>query len=486
MGGKVDIDAMRKKREESQKGSDFFQFDEGDTVLYICPPCYDADETGADADRLPFTEVHVNYGLGSTGKQMAVTLDMDRNKVLEHPALAAYLAEQGKDVAGGDPVAEFIASGGPKDKDHADRIKSQKRYAWNVIPIKHRSSQTAKWSELEPKVQPLLAGYTIWDGIMEVFGNEGDITNPDGAILVRVNRKGKDQQTKYQVHPDSETIRTPLELSEEVRKLVADSVKPGGPGDLYKIIAGMTKSRADVAQLVSGIAIEKPDKPGAETERPEGTPDGAPSCYGADIADTDPECQACEFKEGCAAVVGVSVPPDPTRKAAPAAKPAAKPAAPAAKPPVAAKPAAAPAKPAAPAAKPATPAPKAPAPAAAKPAPKPAAKPPPPSEPEPEAEEPAAEGIEAGKCEMEAMYALPDGQVGSYTGNSKGFSFFQTESGAVRLPSATLVVPAALEEEASADASATDEAPAEPAAEDEDPAIAEMERKLAAKKAAKK
>lgn len=477
----VDLDAMRKAREEKAKGADFHTFAEGDTLCYICPPC-------REGDSLPFVEVMVNYGLKGD-KGMAVNLDSDRNKVLQHDALVEYLTQAGKDIAGGDPVAEYIAAGNARNEEHAKRIKAQSRYMWNIVPLKYRQSSSAKWSEIEPKVVvPYMAGFSVWDGVMEVFGNEGDITDPNRPILVRINRKGKGQNdTKYQVHPDSDSIRKPTPLSEELQANVAAALAPGGTGDLYKIIAGMTKSRADIVAMLSGVALSDDDD-AAPAKASGDAPEGAPTCYGQDIAPNDPECQACEFKEGCAAVVGVAVPPDPGAKKAPPAKPAAKPAPAAAKPP--AKPAAAaPPKPAAPAAKPA-PKPAAALPkAAAKPAPKPA--------PEPEVEEsaPADGEIEAGKCELEAMYTLPDGNVGTFTGVVKGLAYFQTESGSVKVPAAAPVVPVAQDGAESPDASVTEsseadateaepELPAEPAnSPEEDETMAELEAMLAAKKA---
>jgi hypothetical protein len=463
-----DLDAMRKDRESHAKGADFYAINEGDTVAYIAPEC-------RPGDPLCYLEVIVHYGVG--GKGMHLCLDANKNKILQSPHMEEFIASKGIDVEEGCPTCQAILAGSYKTEDDKKRVRAQSRYLWNIIPIKHRVNASGSWALLGEQIVPLMAGYSIWDGIMEGFAGEGDLTDRERALFIRINRKGKGQNdTKYQVQLDSDSLRKPVKLSPSQCALLDAALVPNGTGDLYKIAAGMMKSHKDVKAMLSGVAVATSADEGGSTEGSD-RPEGAPSCYGVDVSSDDPECQACEFKDGCAKIVGVDVPPDPApaKKAAPAK--------------------AAPAKPA--------PRPQ-PSPLSAKPAVKAAPKLPPEPEPEPEAvEEPAAEaeGIPAGEAEIGASYALPDGTVGECTGKAKGKVYFANAEGDPLPPLtvADVVVPAAPAAEGSPDASATatDEAPAEegvaeeapaeeapaPAAEgEEDPELAEMERMLAARK----
>ena len=454
----MDIEAVRRKREEMARTEDFYPIAEGELVAYVC-------DAWVEGDTLPCVEVKVHYGVG--GKGMHVCLDTDKNPVMNHPFVTEYLETKGTNIEGGCPTCQEIASGRIKDPEQVKRIRAQQRSLWNIMPQTFRANG-ARTSSPAPKsgqVVPYMASYSVFDGITEQIVNEGDITNKESPIFIKIGRTGKGQtDTKYKVSPDTDSIRKPKPLSAEQLENLDRCLVKGGSGDLYKIVANMTKSNAAVRALLSGVKTEKETEEEPETAAGE-KPDGAPECYGQDISPTDPECQACDFKEGCAAVVGIDVPPD-LKKAAPKAAPKA-------------------------AAAPAKAAPK-PAPAAAKKANLP---PPPAAEEEPEASTEIPDAVQVKDCELGALYTLPDGRTGEFSGSAKGLGFFQTDEGAVKLPLNAEVAPTVQEEEASPDASApetaesdaAEDAPAEeaaPAAEEEDPELAQMLAKLETKKKA--
>src|SRR6266498_2578144 len=232
----VDLDAMRKAQDEKQRSADFYTFDEAATVIYIAGPC-------RDEDPLPFVELKQHRGKGKNGRSFTC-LDPEQNKVLTHPAVVQYLKEQGKKIAGGCPQCEEITSGKFKGTDEElKRARASSRYLWNIAPIKYRRDARMPWTSLPEHVVPCFTSFSAWDGIMDVFANEGDITDVDGAVFCRVEREGKGQyDTEYKVHPDSDSLRKPVALSKALRTAVALALQPGGTGDLYKIIASLTKS----------------------------------------------------------------------------------------------------------------------------------------------------------------------------------------------------------------------------------------------------
>jgi hypothetical protein len=253
MAGKVDLEEMQRYREENKHDNQgLFTFDEGDTVLYICQPC-DDDAT------LCFVDMKQHKI--AQDKPPVVCLDPEKNKILTHPRVVDYLGEDGKDIDGGCPICEAIL-GGTFDGD-VKKAKAKTASLWNFVPIKYRKDARMPWDKRPFEVRQCAASYTVSDGIFDVFGNEGDISDPERAIFVRVQRKGtKMNDTEYTVHTDSETLRKPVRFTDEQRAIIDEALAPGGVGDLYRIVAAFTKSRADVVELLGGGGLEEETRPG--------------------------------------------------------------------------------------------------------------------------------------------------------------------------------------------------------------------------------
>jgi hypothetical protein len=490
MAWKFDREAMQRAREEQERqtaGGEFYTFEEGETVVYIC-------EAPRPDDVLNFVEVVQHGGLTRDEPSM-VCLNPDKNKVLSHPEVQRYLEELGKDIEGGCPRCEHISAGHYKG-DELKNVKAKSRYLWSIIPIKFRQSGRLPWQDLQPadNVVPCFTPYTLWDGIMDVFTNEGDITAYDGATYIRVTREGQKLQTEYSVVADSESLKRPVKLSKTTIAAIREALAPGGSCDLYKIIANLTLSYEDALKRVEGdvdIEDEEEEKGaksrargrGQEKDRPARRPDKSPPpddddgdeadgeeeeaeekkkpaakeppkktaapakappaktppaksgpkpppCFKLDCTPDDEQCQKCApFKEECATACGVDVPPDFVAKGGKKAA-----------------------------------------------APK-----------SDDAETPVA----AGACQEGREYRLPDGTTATFKGTSKGKAFFERADGSreklavdeevIELPS---TADDASEESAADEGGDADETNAAPDA-DEDPAIAEMEKMLAAKKAKK-
>lgn len=486
MAGKVNLEDVQRYREENKHDNQgLFTFDEGDTVIYVCQPC-DDDAT------LP--QVDLKQHKVSQDKRPIVCLDLDKNPVLSHPRVVAYLEEDGKDIDGGCPVCEAIAAG--TFEGEAKKAKAKTTSLWNFVTLKYRKDARMPWQDLAFEVRQCSASYTVSDGILEMLGNEGDITDPEKAIFARVNRKGSGKMdTEYKVHADSETLRKPVRLSAGQRKIIDEALAPGGNGDLYRIVAAFTQSREEVIAALGGLEEEetKPAKkgkapvsskgPAPSKAAPKGKAkpehfaastqeDDPPPCYEVDCTPSDSECQACAFKEPCAEACGVEVPPERLAAKTGNAKPATKVPQKAAAAPKASTPAKAPQKPK----------------KAAEPEPEPEEEPEEePEDDEEEAEEqPETDGeaaetefIAVSEAEVDGYYLLPNGMVGKFKGTSKNKGFFETDDAKrVVLDIKELVAPHAAGE--AEEEPGMPEEEAEPA--EEDSTLDEMEKMLAQKK----
>ena len=259
----VDISKMRRGYQREQRGGEYLQLQAGETLLYIHPPCR-PDDKFEPTDGVNYVPVVVHYGIGrgskgSDGKtsngRMVASLDPEINPILEHPFIKRYLKQRKVRITGECPVSKMLQSGDLDDKE-LDDMRASTRYVWGVTPIAHRSSSADSWNQMVPKPSVLMVGKTVYDGIMEVFFDNGDITDPNEAVLVIVKRTGEKMTTKYIVKADGESVKKPKKLSKEVRAAIAKATKEDGDCDLFKVVANMIKSPAEVSALLSGVKLE--------------------------------------------------------------------------------------------------------------------------------------------------------------------------------------------------------------------------------------
>jgi len=337
------IDIQRQQEEwKRQRGGDWWEVPEGDTDVYLCPPC-NPDDIAA------FYTVRYHYGVD---KVPIICLDLATNGILSSPQIGPYLSA---DIRGGCATCEAIVSGRVRDPEVLEKILGQDKWIWNLIPIRYRQSANLPWSNFSQlKVEQLQANYTCCDGFNEAFRNEGDITRFDRAILVRVNRVGKGRDSRYKISLDGDSLRAPLDLrNTPIPELLKAAFGANGGGNIYARIGRAVKSRAEmevplsmligggvamagsqvaIAQMpgdVSGIIpigtssaqmLSQPPLTQSSFQLPQAGPgqqnavidvtasaSTPPACYGIDCSPKDAECVACDWLAPCADACGVEL-----------------------------------------------------------------------------------------------------------------------------------------------------------------------------------
>src|SRR6478735_195271 len=307
----VDMDKMRKGHEAQQKGGDFVGFELGETLVYIHPPCRE-DDKWEPTEGVNYVPIVVHYGVGKN-KGMAVSLDPEKNPIIEHPWIKKLLKAQKKRIEGEDPMSKALTDGTITGEE-ADEARAQTRFLWGMTPLKHRTKSTDPWRDLPAKPGTAFIGKQIFDGIMEQFFDNNDITDPDAAILLRVKRTGEKRTTKYEVKAEPSTLKTPFKVPKSLRKALSAAMAEGGDCDLFRITANMIKGTAEVQAMIDGIAVSR--EPDDDDEKPAKTAKGKkPVPPPPDDEDEDEDDDEDDDEE--------PVPPKkPAKSAAPPAKPA--------------------------------------------------------------------------------------------------------------------------------------------------------------------
>lgn len=248
----VDMKKMRKGYEENQRGGDMIQFDPGETLVYIHPECR-KDDTYEPTAGVNFVPVVVHYGIGKN-RGMAVSLDPESNPIITHPFVKAFLKKKKVRLTGKCPVKAALEKG-DIDDDAADEMRPQTKFIWGMTIIAHRNKASEEWRRVSPKPGIYMAGKTVFDGIMEAFFDNGDITDPDGAILLKIGREGKGMTTKYTVKVDATSLKKPFKLGPKFKAILSKALAEGGDCDLFRFVSNMVKSPSEVQALLAGVKV---------------------------------------------------------------------------------------------------------------------------------------------------------------------------------------------------------------------------------------
>lgn len=280
----VNLSTLRKKKDEAiakfGANAEYWQIPVGQNLIYVGPPI--------PGDDLPFAEVAMHFRVGPDSK-MVTCLDKELNPILNNERIIKILEKRKKDISDGCDVCGRLDEGSKV----GDEVKN--RYFFPIVPLKFRKSTNKKWREADDadELRILACGYTVWSGITDIMINNGDITDPNQAILVCLERNGTGLNSKYTVQADSDSVREGgIKLSKQVRALVKKVVQEGEIGDLYRLIGNSIKSSAEVRAIVEGVPLEDVDN--EDSDR-----DTKPDCFGLDFEDDDDDCDDCSYRDEC-------------------------------------------------------------------------------------------------------------------------------------------------------------------------------------------
>ena len=252
----INIKRLRDRRSKQSSGgdrksSDFWKpQDDTTTLLYIVPP-------NEDMDGIPYVEFE-QYFVRSGGRSTAlVSLDR-RNEALWNPATAEFIEPKGIEPGVRCPVAEHRErgiEGAIIERDDPSIQRSRRAVLFYVIPIANIvDGEVESLPDSERVARPYIAGFTVWDGICEVIEEEGDITNPDAAIFVRLKKKKTGPanfDVEYKVSADSNSLRKPVKLKGSERDSLEDAQAKGDINP-FRIVGAFAKSREDMISILRG------------------------------------------------------------------------------------------------------------------------------------------------------------------------------------------------------------------------------------------
>jgi hypothetical protein len=238
--GKIDVEKLAAERAKRAAGSELLDVKEGETLVYVCA-------FPREADDMPYVEYRVHYSVGLKGKFSHMCLEPSVNKILLDDGFLEQVALLKKSTDGGCPTCERLDRGETVSPDPEESGKPQSRWLFIVVPRGHRSSPNQNFTPWkDDEVKGLSCSYGVWDGIMDQFGQLGDITDMDGANLLRLIREGTKKSTKWEVQNDAVSIKKPVKLPAALRELIVAETAPGGPRDPMRIVAAQLRDRADI------------------------------------------------------------------------------------------------------------------------------------------------------------------------------------------------------------------------------------------------
>jgi len=291
LGKLRDRHAQGKRFAGGDKGS-FLKIPDGLSTYYLVAP---TEAMGG----IPFVEFLVHREVGPEGK-MTVCL-ADENEILRDPSVAPALREKGVDV-GRCPVDDFLADDAaaaslPEVK--LAKMVAKPQYLFAVVPweIQNAAGELVPLPDGDRVPRPLFCGPQIWDGICDVIEAEGNVTDPNAAILIRIKKSVVKKRTSYKVEVDTRCIREPIRISKSTKAAIAAACASTGDCNLFRIVVNMTKSADVVDAFLRGDTVET---------RTTTTGDAKPHCYSKDHDHDDDECRVCVYEVDCAKACGTA------------------------------------------------------------------------------------------------------------------------------------------------------------------------------------
>lgn len=242
------IDAMRNKKSRRDERVDWYTAREGQTLIYVCPPVHESypdvcvsTEQCFDIgpERKPFTGVP---GLGECEPLLNVLKrrNMDFESVDE----------------GWERLVELVMTKG------TERQEPQDRNIYHILEVGFKSGKKQKeFTRPEPKVFRYGASFKVHNIIQDAIYEDGDITDPDAPVLIKIKRTGTGKSTSYDgtaVYIPS--VKEAMPLDDEQWEAVERAIKPGGAGDFFEVLPMMLIKDPSHAEAVFYGEEEKEEK----------------------------------------------------------------------------------------------------------------------------------------------------------------------------------------------------------------------------------
>ena len=248
---------MEKLKEfaDSQKKGEFYNFEQGETLVYIHPPCRE-DDDHEPTNGMNFIPVAVHYGIGKA--KVAISLDPVDNPIIEHPFIKDALKKRRKKIklTGKCPIKAQLEGDDWTDEE-VDAAKLQMKFFWGITPVGFRKSRKKRFVDLDDGPCVCMANATINSGFMDAMLEYDDVSNPDEAVLVRVKRTGTGMNSKYEVTIDPETAHTPKAFSAKEKKRLFAAME--NQCDLFSVVANMIRSPEEIQSLIYGVSSDDDD-----------------------------------------------------------------------------------------------------------------------------------------------------------------------------------------------------------------------------------
>jgi len=306
----VNLDKVREKAStyrDSRDGKSKFSKNYGvkpDSIAftYFCPPV----DPGMDG--LPWSErmVHkrdLTKEVMSTGIEFSIGCQRDtrEDKIVKCHGCIRYKKERDQVKVEGDPHDKKAGQFSPKTNriaqvcDFSPLFSSEgelKRKLKKCF-LKHGNEKYDCDScylneQCKAGVQKYYMPVSVWEALVEAMEDEGDVTNPEKALCIRIKRRGSGKKnTRYK----GKAVKDALEIPEKVMLRIKKKMI-----DLSIVDPKPTGSKEELKKLYDAF-LDQTDVDGEEEE----SDNDAPDCLGEYDADKAKKrhCKKCDYKGKC-------------------------------------------------------------------------------------------------------------------------------------------------------------------------------------------
>lgn len=230
---------------DSPSSVEIMNLDEGEHTLFIAPPVHSSNP-------FPFLSWKTHFGLGSDGKSVITNL----SGLIDNPVVKEILGDRFESVREAQGILASHLASRSSERD----IQGKPRYYFLVIPQSFKSPTAKKAQDLPPQFAFLAGGKSVFNGIKDIFMDEGNIADPTKGIFVKIKRSGSGLNTEYRVTVDSASLRSPVNLIEndQIAEMFKLAFKHDGQASLYTLATRFAK---DVSQMNEALGLSSSSAP---------------------------------------------------------------------------------------------------------------------------------------------------------------------------------------------------------------------------------